>query len=98
MNTEHFSLECSRARKRNRSSSRSSGRGGLSGNESDLNLNLSQNSEVVHPGGDVDGVAPDVVERLLSADDAGDDAADVDALNVMDVVIRWISFRDCSVT
>ena len=63
-----------------------------------MNLNFSQNSEVVHPGGDVDGVAPDVVERLLSADDAGDDAADVDALNVMDIDIKWSSFRDCSVT
>jgi len=44
-----------------------------------IHLYFSDRSGGVHPGSDVDGVAPDVVLRLLSADDSGHDGTDTDS-------------------
>jgi hypothetical protein len=44
-----------------------------------FHLYFSDRSGGVHPGRDVDGVAPDVVLRLLSADDSGHDGTDTDS-------------------
>jgi hypothetical protein len=44
-----------------------------------FHLYFSDRSGGVHPGSDVDGVAPDVVLRLLSADDSSNDGTDTDS-------------------
>ena len=43
--------------------------------------NLGQVSEAVglHTAGDIDGIAPEIVDEFLTADNAGDDGPDVDA-------------------
>ena len=49
-------------------------------------LNLPNDAGGVHPAGDIDSVAPDVVLRLLGADDPGHDGTDVDADADLEVV------------
>ena len=51
-----------------------------------MNLYFADDPSAIHPAGHVDGVAPDVVLRLLGPDDAGHYGTDVDADPDLEVV------------
>ena len=55
---------------------------------SGTNLNLSGHAEVVHPGSHVDGVTPDVVERLLSTHNSGNHASDVNTCVIKNLMFK----------